>query len=353
MNEACAEHVAIPVSDGRSLTPYVFYHHLIPALRTCLLERKPSLISLDMTDVASVSPLVLPNLVVVGKILCEHFGTPGNLILSTRNLEMLQFLKGMGFFSLLDQHNFFAYDENFVCGISGKVTGDLATVVYVPPTDLSAEEIFHQVFRDNRSINRFIDHLDSFSMARVFARTVGELTYNSSAHGRSPAVISAYGGPKLGLHCAVSDCGIGYLSSLLEHPADLLVYSESEMQRVDRLSNFRAIIEAVCRRLGHETYGVSTVIRDIAGVGGVTRVHSFDTQVVFTPRNQSRLAPFRDNETIDSRGRELGRMLLALADRADSLQSSPVRIRESRLAGVHIEFELPPAGGAARGDAYD
>ena len=353
MNEACAEHVAIPVSDSRSLTPYVFYDYLVPALRKCLLQRKPSSVSLDMTDVASISPSVLPNLVVVGKILCEHFGAPGNLLLSTRNVEMLQFLKGFGFFRLLDQHRFFGYDEDFVSGISGKITGDLATVLYVPASDLSPEQILHQLLADNRRITSFLDHFDSFGMAQVLARTVGELTHNSSTHGRSPAVISAYGGPKLGLHCAVSDCGIGCLSSLLEHPADLRVYSKSEMRTIDRLSHFRAIIEMVSRRLGQETYGVSSVIREIAGIGGVTRVHTLNTQVVFTPRNQSALAALRENETIDIRGRELAKTLLALANRADSLQSSPVRIRESRLAGVHIEFELPPAGRAARGDAHD
>lgn len=343
MNGTCGEHIAIPVSDGRSLTPYVFYHYLIPALRRCLLQKRPSLISLDMTGVASVSPLVLPNLILVGKILSEHFGTPGNLVLSTGNVEVLEFLKGMGFFRLLDEHTFFEYDRDFVHPISsGRARGDLATITYVPPADLTPQQIVHQLLRDNSAIGSFIDHFQTVRMAEILATTVGELTHNSFKHGRSAAVVSVYGGPKMGLHCAVSDCGVGYLSSLLEHPANLAVYSESEMQRSDRLSHFRAIVEAVCRRLGNETYGVSSVIKDIAGAGGVTRVHSVDTQVVFTTRNQSMLATPPEGPNIREYGCELAKTLLELADRAEGLQSSPVRIRESKLTGVHVEFELPP-----------
>jgi len=344
MNETCAEHIAIPVSDSRSLTPYVFYHYLIPALRSCFLDKQPSLISLDMTDVASVSPLVLPNLIVVGKILCEHFGTPGSLILSTRNIEMLEFLKGMGFFRFLDQYAFFKYDKDFIHPLESKTRGDLAAVAYIPPEGLSAEEIFHQLLRDNKSINHFIDHFDTFHMATVFARTIGELAHNCSTHGRSFAILSAYGGPKLGLQCAVSYCGIGYRSSLLEHPKDLLVYPESDLRRTDSLANYRAIIEAVCRRLGNETYGLSTVVRDIAAIRGTTRVHSVDTQVVFTPHNQAGLPGLQDNESVGSSGHRLAERLQALANATDSPQTSPVRTRESKLAGVHVEFELPAAG---------
>jgi hypothetical protein len=303
-----------------------------------------------MTGVAKVSPLVLPNLLMVGKILSEHFGTPGDLILSTRNLDMLQFLKGIGFFRCLDQHEFFQYDRDFVCGIEGSVTGDLAVIEYVPVSDLSPAQIIKRLLSDNCHITRFIDHFDRHGMAEVFARTIGELAHNASVHGRSPAVISAYGGPRLGLQCAVSDGGIGYRSSLLGHPSDLLVYSREEIQASDRLAHFRAIIEAVCRRIGQETYGVSSVIRDIAALGGVTRVHSVDTQVTFTPRNQNQFEPPGANESIGSHGRRMANSLLALADRSESLQTSPVRIRESRLAGVHVEFELPPAGRAAKGD---
>jgi len=353
MNGTCAGHIAIPVSNSRSLTPYVFYHYLIPAIRSCLLEKKPSLISLDMTNVTSVSPLVLPNLIVVGKILCEHFGTPGSLILSTRNLDVLEFLKAMGFFRLLDQHPFFNYDKDFISPVDSETKGDLAAVAYLPPEDLSPEEIFRRLLRDNKSINHFINHFDAFRMAVVFARTIGELTHNCSTHGRSFAIVSAYGGPKLGLQCAVSDCGIGYRASLLEHPKDLLVYPESELRITDSLANYRAIIEAVCRRLGNETYGLSTVIREIAAIRGTTRVHSVDTQVVFTPRNQAGLLGLQNSERVESNGRELAKHLLALANAADSPQTSPVRIRESKLAGVHIEFELPAVGKDGEKKLYD
>lgn len=351
MNGACAEHVAIPVSDGRNLTPFVFYDYLLPALRTCLLQKKPSLISLDMTDVGSVSPLVLPNLIVVGKILSEHFGTPGTLILSTRNVSMLQFLTGMGFFRFLNRHRFFLYDEQFVFPFHGKLEGDLADVVYVPPVDRSPEEIFRLILRDNSSIEYFVRHFQSFRMANVFARTIAELTHNCFKHGASPAAISVYGGPKLGLRCAVSDYGLGYLASLLKNPHELLVYSESELRKADRLAHFRAIVEAVCRRLGQETYGVWTVMRDIAEAGGTTRIHSSDTQVLFTPRIQSEFAAIDSTASIRDRGRAMAAILLGRAKHADSLQSSVVRIRDSRLAGVHIEFELPPATVSAGGDA--
>lgn len=333
------EHVAIPVSDRNSLTPYVFYDYLLPALRSCLLKRQDALICLDMTQVESINPLVLPNLLVVGNILRKYYGGPTKLILSSQNLEVIRFLFCIGFFNLIDEHSFFSYDRDFVGGFSPKASGDIGVMRYVKVNTLTPEDISCQLIRSNSAFYAFIDHFNDEGLAEIFIRTVGELAHNCMKHGQSSAVICAYGGPKMGLLCSVSDCGLGYHSSLLNHPEDLLVFSEAELKVNDKYGNYKAIIEAVCRRFDKKTYGISSVIRDIAKIGGTTRIHSVDTQVVFTPRNQTL---FKDcGDTVEV-GHKLFNSLLRLAETSDSFQSAPVRIRESKLAGSHIEFEIPP-----------
>lgn len=340
MSKEWEEHIAIPVSDKENLTPFVFFDYLLPELRKCLLENQNSLISLDMTEVKSVSPLVLPNLLIVGKILQIHFGEPIKIILGSRNSDMIRFLYDMAFFRLIDKHEFFAYDKDFVGGFSSEKTGDYGVLLYLPISeDPSPEQIARQLLRNNRDIKAFLGHFDDEDLADTFVRAVGELSHNCMKHGHSFAVLSAYGGPKIGLHCAVSDCGVGYRESLLEKPEDLVVYSEADLRFDDMHCHYKAIIEAVCKRFEKETYGLSSVIRDIAKIGGTTRVHSVNTQVVFTARNQSQ---FMNTCEPEQTGSKLAESLLRLAARADSIQSSPVRIRESKLAGVHVEFEIPP-----------
>ncbi len=346
MKKFLKEYVVIPVSDKKSLTPYVFYDYLLPTLSKCLRNKKESLISFDMTTVEKVSPLVLPNLIILGLILRNHFGSPVDLILSTKNLDVVHFLWRSGFFKLLDDYKLFTYDKGFVGGFAGNETGDLAFVRYEIVSNRSPEEIAIQMFRNNININHFFQHFEDVTLAETFAHTVGELAHNCSKHGRSPAIISFYGGPRMGLHCSVSDCGIGFRASLLEHPKDLGIYSKAELQLEHPLSDYKSIIEAVCMRFDKSTYGLSSVIRDIAAVGGTTRVHSGTTQVIFTERNQAR---FLKSKKTGSARIELSEALLLYAEEADSMQTSPVRIRNEELTGVHIEFEIPPLSNPAGG----
>ena len=325
--------IAIPVSDNKSLTPYKFYEYFLPALKDCLQNKNKSVIDFDMTSVESVSPLVLPNLLIVGLILKKYYrGIASKIILSSQNRDVIRFLYYMRFFRLLDKHSFLTYNSNLVGGFTSKKTSDLGLILYLPISDLGPEEIGHQILSENRDITAFLKHFNDINLANTFYRTVSELAHNCMLHGRSDVFISVYGGPKMGLQCAISDCGVAYLASLLKNPEDLRVYKESELRADDERKDFRTIIEAVCRRSGKRTYGLSSVIKDIANVGGTTRIHSGNTQVVFTTQNQ-----FEKYDDI-----KLADHLWSLAEKSNSTQLSPVRRRRSRLAGVHIEFEIPP-----------
>ena len=136
---------------------------------------------------------------------------------------------------------------------------------------------------------------------------------------------------------SISDCGIGYLNSLLEKTEKLKIYSEYELKAKNKHDHLKAIIEAVFRRFKQKTYGLSSVIRLINEVNGIVRVHSVNTQVAFTPYNN--LADSHEN--IKKYGHQTEQKYINLLNTTKNIQSSPLKIRSSMLAGVHIEFEIP------------
>jgi len=342
-------HVAVPVSNGSFLTPYVFYDYLLPTLRQHLLDNPKKMICLDMTSVERISPLVIPNLPIVGRIIKAHFGMPIEIVLSSLNLNVNSFLYYIGFFRKIDKYKYYTYDTAFVGGFTSERTGDLGNLECFTQSVYSPEPFRTQVLPAYRDIKAFINHFDDYGMAELLLSTISELCHNAILHGYSAghgiknpnplSVVCLYGGPSMGLQCAISDCGIGYQASLIQKPQEMEVFSPAEFQREPELANLRAIIEAVFRRFHDDTYGIWTVIKDIAEIGGTVRIHTSNTQVVFTPRNFSLLTGGKSK--VES-ARELEAFLVDRTRSSATLQSSPCRIRESQLAGVHIEFEIPP-----------
>ena len=144
----------------------------------------------------------------------------------------------------------------------------------------------------------------------------------------------------MGLHCAVADAGMGYLRSLLMKPDELRVFTPEELSIQDRKEHFRAIAEAIYRRVGKRTYGICNVIRDVVSQGGRIRIHSGTTQVVFTDKNYRRFVDTPESEL--SLAKNVMAYLGARQRFASSRQKSPLRIWEAKFTGVHIEFEIPP-----------
>ena len=108
------------------------------------------------------------------------------------------------------------------------------------------------------------------------------------------------------IYIAVSDIGCGFLGSL----KDCKIDNEKE-----------AILEGVYKRKDSKIYGLFNVIRRVLDYGGKVRIHSNDTQIIFTPRIK--------NEFI------WGRLC-----KIDSFTKYNVK-NTAYFDGVHIEIEMP------------
>lgn len=337
------------INEGKeNFTPFVFYNDFLPKIRKTLisLNKKQAKISFDLTQVRKINPLVLPNFLIVGKILNNFLGYPIEIIFNRNNVEVIKFLDSIGFFRLLESENIFSFDREFVAEYSASKVGNIGILLCIPFQKMSSTEIIRSVLNNNHKIAAFLEHFDDHNLAETFAYSVGELIHNCMVHGKSCVFFSVYGGPIMGLHCSVSDSGLGYLKRILEKPDDLTIFTKKELEINDKYSNLRAIIEAVFKRFDKQTYGLTSVIRSIANIGGTTRIHTQNTQIIFSSKNK-----FLSNN-LDSKdeGRLLYESLLQTENSIKSLQSSSLRIRETILTGAHVEFEIPATKYYTRGD---
>lgn len=333
-------------SNKENLTPFVFYDYLLPEIRKTMLEHPQKKICLDISQVKKINPLVLPNLLIVGKILKSFYNNnPVHLIISRENLQVIKFLECMSFFSLVDKLELFTYEKGLVGDFNMEDFGEIVILYHMQRARTTPNEIAQTLLNSNQQIGRFIRSFEDSSLGSAFLYSLSEIIHNCMKHGKSSAFIAIYSGPRLGLNCAVSDSGIGYLESLSTSKEDAVVFTNEEMLNDTEHSVFKAIIEATFKRFHKKTYGLASVVKAISELGGTTRVHSLNTQVVFTPQNYSEV----DVNDIATTGQRLANKLIETSTFSTSDQSKPLRIRASKLPGVHIEFQIPTASGSERG----
>lgn len=257
----------------RDLTSYEFFSNVLPAV----VDKKEQEILLDMSNTKRIEPLVIPNLLCLAYK--EKIESNKNLIISVPDTVsggmVKNYLCEIGFVKYAYKFGLFDFQYDPYGGLEGKKIDPICgTLVF--NADDSRDIIYRGV---DRCISPFSDeYLSRFQIydseqcrfINEITEFLEEILLNCKIHAKSFSITTMhanYSAKKI--YIAVSDIGCGFLSSL----GDCELYNEKD-----------AILQGVYKRKDSKIYGLFNVIRRVLDYGGKVRIHSNDTQLIFTPR---------------------------------------------------------------------
>lgn len=294
----------------RDLTSYEFFTNVLPKI----VNAEEVEIVLDMSNTKRIEPLVIPNLLCLAYR--EKIESQKKLILSIPDTVsggmVKNYLHEIGFTKYAYKFGLFDFQYNPYGGLEGKQIDPICgTLVF--NADDSKDAIYRGVDRcitpfSEAYLSRFqIFDAEQSMFINEITEFLEEIILNCKIHAKSFSITTLhanYSSKKI--YIAVSDIGCGFFSSL----ENINIRNEKE-----------AILEGVYKRKDSKIYGLFNVIRRVLDYGGKVRIHSNDTQIIFTPRIK--------NEFILGRLQEL-----------DSFQKYNVK-NTAYFDGVHIEIEMP------------
>lgn len=260
------------------------------------------------------------------------------------NIELLHFLFITDFFTYSDKFGLYEYDKDLVGGfLLEQNSNELVQTLFFPRNlDTYPQEdlelyIIRNLKKSYRILNEFTEEF--FLTNEHIYVILSELCVNAIRHGQSHVFITTsldkstkY--PKASI--AISDTGIGYLKTIKTKPCEELnIFSSQDLNMEDGYSNAKAIFEAVFFRYERSKYGLIEILRSVIGKNGTVRIHSENTQVVFTHKN---IFYYLENKK-DSLMSAYNNFLEESSKK--DLKVSPLRVTGYKLAGVHIEMEVP------------
>ncbi len=294
----------------RDLTSYEFFSNVLPML----VNTEDLEIVLDLSNTKRIEPLVIPNLLCLAYK--EKIEKAKKLILSVPDTVsgamVKNYLHEIGFTEYAYKFGLFDFQNNPYGGLEGKKIDPICgTLVF--NADDSKDEIYRGVDRcitpfSEAYLSRFrIFDLEHSMFVNEITEFLEEILLNCKIHAKSFSITTMHANYSLKkIYIAVSDIGCGFLGSL----KDCKIDNEKE-----------AILEGVYKRKDSKIYGLFNVIRRVLDYGGKVRIHSNDTQIIFTPRIK--------NEFI------WGRLC-----KIDSFTKYNVK-NTAYFDGVHIEIEMP------------
>jgi hypothetical protein len=343
--------------DAENLTSYVFYEQLLPRVHEYFVEGRSKTPIINLTNVRRISPFALPNLIVLGLLLKKEMGAPVALDF-TWNPKLVTYLNQMSFFDLVRKNNAYSFDEGQAGGIDGQyVISNLCQMVSVQRGDDEDEDnddsapVLRRLARDYKEQLRkeLPDGISTDTVLNVLA----EICHNGVKHSGAEKCFASFQVHRGGMfQISVSDGGIGLYKSFCKKldsykadpkavPNPLKIFQVDEMAITDGMEHLRSILEAVFFRKMNSAkpiYGIHSVLNDILPLGGIVRVHTSNTQIVFTQKNYKN---YIQRELTDAVLIELKSEFMRRRDFAKSDQYSPLRVRSSKLSGVHVEIEIP------------
>ncbi len=308
-----------------SLTSHSFYNQVLSELHEFYLNREKKQVVINFSEVTSIDALVVPNLLCVGYIIKITTGIAPFFLIphSIQHSKIKKYLIDIEFYSLARKFELFEFDDYFDCGLEGYKINDINKTIYIDgfESDVETYSKLTKLFSNFKS-----KQLVEFANYNVYSNNDNDLVYfcmemviNAKKHGKSFCFLTVqYNDYLKRMLISLSDCGIGFKRSLLDN-GDV-------SKKNDDFSEFEGIIHGLFKRRDSEIYGLYNILDKISSNNGVMRVHSMDTQIIFTKYLFSRL---KNNEFSD----------IYTFDKNFSL-SKNVR-NNLKYKGVHIEIELP------------
>jgi hypothetical protein len=303
----------------------------------------------DFSKVAFINPLVIPNILIVGLSLKEYFENEIDLYIPWKP-DLQSYLTDIGFLNIVRENKLFKLDEEYIGGYTpGRLNNYCNTFIFDFGTTVG--NIRYELNKSIGIIEKALFDREYFSdeskdnLLRVFT----EIVDNACKHSESPCIVSfqVVSGNNFAdkkAYISISDGGIGYYKSLVKKIDDipLSCISKNDFIRLNQERNMYGIIEAIFYRQNYKVYGLNTVMRDIICKNGIVRIHSVDTQLIFTNNNFGKII---DNP------KDIESYLKVTKEKFNkgniSDKYSNYRQYNYKLKGVHIEFEIPMLSGGS------
>ena len=325
------------VSFEQKTTSFSFYNKILPQLHTYFLYHRDERLLIDLSEVEFINPLAIPNILVVGSILKNYFKKPCEMYIPW-NPRLLSYLSDINFLNLVRSHELFTLDEKFIGGYtSHNINPECNTYIFL--NGVSKDEIRTDLKR-SETIIEFLSETHNSDVTENVLRLMTEICHNACNHSGSNCFATFQS--NLGRNVkykkafiAISDFGEGFYNSLTSKSSteyQSLFIKRLNGSTVSEYSNILAILDAIYFRKDYTEYGIYQVISNVLAKNGLVRIHSEDTQLVITANNFKRF--IADWNVLL---RELSKASYSELD----IQFSPIRKTETKLKGVHIEFELP------------
>lgn len=308
---------------NKYLTSAEFYNTLLPEIQIILrYYDKINGVILDFSGTTKIEPNVIPNLLCLGRVI-------QSLIRNKAIIRIPDTYEGGKLKNYLYQIRFtqlakdiFVFESDPYTGFEGKTIDPLCGTVYfdeevTEDTIGFAFDILVGPFAEKYLIDYNRICLENGQIENNVINLLKELAANAMEHGKSHSYTTVHAKySKKTIYIAISDGGMGFLQSCLkEHITEL------EEKNVDISNEVEAILYCIYMRKESKIFGLYTVIKDTISNGGTVRIHSNDSQVIFTKRIEEQ---FRKENLLQD----------------NSFWKYNVR-QKLEFSGTHIEIEVP------------
>lgn len=281
------------ISVSRYLTSFDFYGRLLKqADHLRRYHRSDNPIIFDFSETNKIEPLVVPNLLCLGKVIMGESGSKAVLrIPETLRAGRLKFYMDQVGFSDLAYNKIFAFENSPYNGMEGKAIDPLCGSLQFSK-ELSRDEIINEILGyvapfSREYLDEFVEYLEGEDYVNKVDHFLYEIADNCRIHGESDSFLTIHARySDRRVYVAVSDTGKGFLES----------WNNREKSDEDKgtegfvlkdaapADEKESILCGVYKRKDSRIYGLYNIIRQTLELNGTLRVHSNNTQIVFTPR---------------------------------------------------------------------
>lgn len=308
---------------NNDLTSAEYYSTILPQIQIVLkYHDKIEQVCFDFSGTYKIEPNVIPNFLCIGRVIRSLLGCKPviNIPDTYEGGKLKNYLYFIGFLRYAKE--IFEFESDPYTGFEGKKIDPLCGTIYFEK-DVIEDKIGWEF--DNL-VGPFAEKylqkynkisLDSGQIENDIINLLKELAANAVIHGKSYSYTTVHAKySKKIIYIAISDSGIGFLKSCQEkHSVEL------KDRKIVLNNEVDAIMYCIYIRKKSKKFGLYSVIYNTIMSGGTVRIHSNDSQVIFTPRIQKQFC----NQTMLS----------------DSKFWKYNVKQNMNFSGTHIEIEIP------------
>jgi len=304
----------------KDLTSFEFYNNIVMQQIKIEENNKKNDIDeiiFDFSKTIRIEPLVIPNLLCLGYRIRKNLDKIAMIYMPNTNYSGLikNYLNEIEFINYVEKYKLFTFNDSPYNGLEGKKIDPLCGTLYFD-LNYTQDEIrrgidyYVKPFTESylADFNAMFSGSQGFYYGNEIAEFLEEIITNCNRHARSFSftTLHAKHSTKM-IYISVSDYGCGFGKTVNQ----------------DNVANdeVKAIFTGIYKRRNSRVYGLYNVIRRVLELKGKVRIHSKDSQVIFTPRI---LDGFLNNT-----------LLVDESFKKYNIKS------DIPFKGVHIEIELP------------